>query len=153
MKLYHLTTGNPIHDRQADTNLHKIFLPPFLPHTGWVLSILLSFQAMPSTKLKLHKRVIQRAVQLLQKRNAFHFFLWRKDNHKFEIITKIIYAPGPWPVGWQKTPLPLPMACLFLAQQVAVEADSTSKILLLCDFGMLRHAGTKPPDRFIWESL
>lgn len=47
----------------------------------------------------------------------------------------------------------LPLECLLFAQQLGEEADSTSKMLLLCDLGILRHAGTKAPGRFICESL
>lgn len=49
--------------------------------------------------------------------------------------------------------LPFPAACGLFAQLPADDMDSTSKMLLLWDFGMLRQAGTNPPARFIWTSL
>lgn len=45
------------------------------------------------------------------------------------------------------------MVCGLFVQLPVDEADSTSKMLLLWDFGMLRQAGTKALARFIWTSL
>lgn len=45
--------------------------------------------------------------------------------------------------------LPLPKEYLFFVLQVTDEADSTSKMLLLCDFGILCQAGMTSPVRLI----
>lgn len=49
--------------------------------------------------------------------------------------------------------LPFPKARGLVAQLPLDEVGSTSSMLLLWDFGMLRQAGTNPPVRFIWMSL
>lgn len=49
--------------------------------------------------------------------------------------------------------LPFPMVRVLFVQLPLEELDSTSRMLLLWDLGILRQAGTNPPARFMWTSL
>jgi len=84
--------------------------------------------------------------------NSFLSELHCKDKHP-ESKKQFQYNLTHRTATTEKLILPFPKVRGLFAQLPFDEVGSTSSMLLLWDFGMLRQAGTNPPVRFIWMSL
>lgn len=107
---------------------------------------------LQSPLVNLLSYILQNCVMFLNVSFPFpHNFTVKINIQKVKNDSNTIYLAKP--LLPRNCILPFPIVCGLLAQLPTGEVDSTSKMLLLWDFGMLRQAGTNPPARFIWMSL